>query len=199
MNSPYRPQQPQATSPQRSRRTLWIILAVCGGVLLLCCGGLVGLAALGATVKTAAVSKAVPGRTIAPKPAATVPRMTSTPSTTPPTTFAPAPPTTPAAAPTPASSPVSPHRRICRVTESAGSYYLNVTSAMDHNFQACAGATPYPGTLDDLLNLPGMDRRCILGDQYTAQNHALVGVYSDSASPNLTAAREFCTANGGTN
>jgi hypothetical protein len=102
---------------------------------------------------------------------------------------------------TPATSaaPVSVDRQICRVTGNGGTYYLLVTSATEHNFQACAGATPYAGTIDALLQLPGMDRRCILGDQYTAQNHAVVGVYSSKAAGDLAAARSFCSANGGTN
>jgi hypothetical protein len=103
------------------------------------------------------------------------------------------------AAPSTPATPVSADQRICRVTSNGGAYYLLVTSATEHNFQACAGAAPYAGTLDDLFKVPGMDRRCILPDQYTARNHAIVGVYSDTVTGNLTAARSFCFANGGTN
>jgi hypothetical protein len=90
-----------------------------------------------------------------------------------------------------------PDREICRVTDGGGSYYLLVTSATYHNFQACDGATPYDGTMDKLLNLPKMGRRCILGDRYTADTHAVVEVYSDTNSANMAAARRFCDANGG--
>jgi hypothetical protein len=113
------------------------------------------------------------------------------------------PPTAKAAEPTQGAEPevanpaTPPDREICRVTDNGGSYYLLVTSATYHNFQACDGATPYDGTMDKLLNLPKMGRRCILGDQYTADNHALVGVYSDTDSANMAAARRFCDANGG--
>lgn len=139
------------------------------------------------------------------------------PADRPPTTAGAAAPTTPSAMPTtplstapaPASSvpasttpttagPVDPNRRICRITTGAGVYYLNVTSAAAHNFRACDGAAPYAGTLDELLALPNMDRRCILGDDYTAREQAIVGVYSDTAKPNLDAALAFCHANGGT-
>jgi hypothetical protein len=98
---------------------------------------------------------------------------------------------------TAAANPNGPGRMLCKVTDS-GVYYLWVTSA-DHNFDACAGSPMQPITLDQLLAEPNMDRRCILGDAYTATHHAIVGVYSDTAAADLAAARAFCAANGGTN
>ena len=85
----------------------------------------------------------------------------------------------------------------CKVTN-GGIYYLKVTSAQVHNFRACAGADPYPGTTDDLFTLPQMDRRCTLGLDYTSREGALVAVYSDTPPANLAAAKQFCDANGGT-
>jgi hypothetical protein len=57
----------------------------------------------------------------------------------------------------------------------------------------------YSGTIDDLLNMSGMDRRCIADSNAAiAQFHALVAVYSDAAGSNLTAAAAFCQSVGAT-
>lgn len=157
-----------------------VIVAIAGGSALLCCGGVLALASL------------IPSTAVAPK--ATTAAAEPKASTDPPGTTAPPPPLTSAAAP---ASTAPPDRQICRVTDGAGSYYLYVTSATDHDFRACTGAVAYSGTIDGLLNLPGMDRRCILGAQYTAIYNAIVGVYSDTKTANLAAARRYCVAHGG--
>lgn len=100
--------------------------------------------------------------------------------------------------PTPTQEASTAGQEICGVSGRSGSYYLLVTSATDHNFKACDNAVQYTGTLDDLFKLPGMDRRCILGDAYTSANDALVAVYSDTKPDDLAAADAFCRANGGT-
>jgi cell division septation protein DedD len=189
--SPYN--QP-APASSRSRRRLWIILGSIGACLILCCAGLVILGAI------------IGPPTPAPRPAAAESASTSGPSPSPtpsPTTVAAPSPAPSGAAPTPiASSPTPaapPDREICQVTDHGGSYYLYVTSAQAHNFQACAGAKTYNGTIDQLvLSNSTMDRRCILGDAYTAAHQAIVGVYSDTRSADLAAAQQFCAANGGT-
>lgn len=45
---PYQP-HPYGTPPKKSNKVLWIVLGVVGAVLLLCCGGIVGLFFLGVT------------------------------------------------------------------------------------------------------------------------------------------------------
>jgi hypothetical protein len=88
---------------------------------------------------------------------------------------------------------------VCRVTENGGTYYRSVASFTEHDFRACDGATPYPGFVYDLLDEPNVDRRCVLdSDSAIAKFHALVGVYSNTKSSNLAAARRFCSAHGGT-
>ncbi len=107
-------------------------------------------------------------------------------------------PRSPIGADTPAATRTGPDQVVCQVTD-GGVYYLAVTSAADHNFSACAAGSPYPGTVYDLLGgVPGVDRRCILGDRYTEANRAIVAVYSDTKPEDLAAARAFCDANGGT-
>jgi hypothetical protein len=79
-------------------------------------------------------------------------------------------------------------------------FYRNVVSFSEHDFRACNGSAPHPGFIEDLLNQPNMDRRCVLDSgRAIAEFHALVGVYSDTKSSNLAAARRFCNAHGGTN
>jgi len=89
--------------------------------------------------------------------------------------------------------------RLCKVTATSGGvYYLDVTSATEHDFRACNGAEPYNGTLDTLLAMSGMDRRCILdSNEAIARFRALVGVYSDTMDGNISAARQFCRSQGG--
>jgi hypothetical protein len=97
------------------------------------------------------------------------------------------------------SNSAIPNEEICRVADSAGSYYLNVTSEPSYRASACSGAEPFSGAIHDLLNLPGVHRRCILGSDYAVTStHAVVSVYSDGEVPNLSAAKAFCYAHGGT-
>ena len=107
---------------------------------------------------------------------------------------------TPSTAPSSAPSTATPaSTEICRVAYSGGTIYLYVTSATAHNFKACDGGTPYAGTIDQLLSSgSGIDRRCILGSDYTSQNRAALAVYSDTARGDMKAAQRFCNANGGT-
>lgn len=71
---------------------------------------------------------------------------------------------------------------------------------MAHNFTEC-GTPPalYSGTIDDLLKLPGMDRRCMAGNADVAQEQADIGVYSDTKRADLAAAKAFCSAKGWSN
>lgn len=93
-----------------------------------------------------------------------------------------------------------PDRMICRMDAGGGSFYLLIVSATAHDFSACAGSTPYNGTIDQLLNgTNGIDRRCFLGNSFIAQWHASGGVYSDKKKADLAAERDYCSANGGTN
>ncbi|MEV8510828.1 hypothetical protein [Dactylosporangium sp. NPDC051484] len=211
--SPYPPQiagwPPPPLAPRR-RTAVWkIVLIVVGSLFALC----MGLAILGAIVgpppaKPAAKKEAAAPPVAATNAAATSAAAVTTQAAPPPTTTAPAPPptTTTAAAPPPSPTttttqpPAVKNRMICKVTEGGGTYYRYVTSASEHNFSACADGTEVPGTIDDLLLGPGnINRRCILGDTAIAMYHALVGVYSDTGTKNLAAARAYCDANGGTN
>jgi hypothetical protein len=104
----------------------------------------------------------------------------------------------PSTAPT-ASPASSQSEHICQVTSGGGTYFLSVTNVQGQDLRACAGATTYSGRLDSLLNMPGMDRRCVLDSAASvAQYHAVVGIYSDVTSSNLKAAQTFCTDNHGT-
>lgn len=84
--------------------------------------------------------------------------------------------------------------KICKIDDGNGTYYLNISSATAHNFTAC-GTPPalYSGTIDDLLRLPGMDRRCMSGNADVAQEQADIGVYSDTKQADLAAAKAFCS------
>ena len=89
---------------------------------------------------------------------------------------------------------------ICRLSQHGGTYYLYVTGDATQSFGACAGATPYVGTIGQLLSsAPGMDRRCVLDPDHNGHSHndATVAVYSDRMRQNLTAANAYCDANGG--
>ena len=89
---------------------------------------------------------------------------------------------------------------ICRLAEHGGIFYLYVTSAATDTFTACAGATPYVGTIGQLLSsAPGMDRRCVLDLDHDnhSRNDGTVAVYSDRMRQNQTAAHAYCNANAG--
>ena len=89
---------------------------------------------------------------------------------------------------------------ICRLAEHGGVFYLYVTGDATHTFMACAGATPYVGTIGQLLSsAPGVDRRCVLDPDHDnhSGNDATVTVYSDNMRQNQTAAHAYCNANGG--
>jgi hypothetical protein len=93
----------------------------------------------------------------------------------------------------------SPVRAICTVTDGGGTYHLAVTSAATHNFGVCTGWPRFPGTLDDLFAVPGMDRRCLSGNDFAVSDGALVGVYSGSGRADLAAAQRFCASRGWSN
>jgi hypothetical protein len=134
---------------------------------------------------------------------------------TPPTTAAPATPAAapsssrPAAAPTtaaakpapttPVASPSTPNTVICRFDVNGGTYYLDVTSATEHNFSACDGGSMTNANLDDLFAIPGVDRRCFLPNEATIEFHALVAVYSSNKAADLAVAKQFCDQYHGTN
>jgi hypothetical protein len=173
---------PQHAAPSTlSRRTLAIVLASIAGVLVLCCAGAIHAGLFAGPPKTGAATAVW----AAPASAATA--ASPTPAETPSTSSAP-------------TTATLPSTEICKVAYNGGTIYLYVTSATAHNFKACAGGTPYAGTIDQLLSsASGIDRRCILGSDYTTQNKAAVAVYSDTARGDMKAAQRFCNANGGTN
>jgi hypothetical protein len=101
-------------------------------------------------------------------------------------------PTTPAAvATTPAGQP---DRMVCKVESEGGTYYLLLVSAMDHNFSACAGNPTVD--FDDMISISGMDRRCVLSNQFISANGAAGGIYSDGKAKDLAAARSACDIDG---
>jgi hypothetical protein len=103
--------------------------------------------------------------------------------------------------PSRAGRPYRSGREICQVTESGGTYYRLDISEPEHDLRACGGWPRYtaPGELDDLLNIPGMDRRCIVASNAAiVRNHAIIGVYSDTKTADLGGARAYCQAEGGT-
>jgi hypothetical protein len=100
----------------------------------------------------------------------------------------------------PARSAQSDWIKICKITDGNGIFYLNISSAAARDFTECGGAPAfYNGTIDDLLKLPGMDRRCMAGDADVAQEQASIGVYSDTKRSDLTAAKAFCSTKGWSN
>jgi hypothetical protein len=187
---------PQPLPPRRPAR-VWKIVAIVTGALFALC---VGLVVLGLIVGPQPTKTA--DHPAAPAPVATTsPALVAT-SAAPATSAAvPPPATSRPAAPPPATTTQAPaappSAELCKVTGGGATYYRWVTSATDHNFTACQGATVVPGTVDDLLKQDNMDRRCILGDEATARYDAIVGVYSDTNAKNLAAARAWCKANGG--
>jgi hypothetical protein len=77
----------------------------------------------------------------------------------------------------------------------SGSFYLSVTSAADHDFSVCDGATQVAGNLDSLFaSDPTMDRRCLSSNDNVIEDHALVGVYSSSKPDDLAGARDYCAS-----
>jgi len=174
------------------RRPLpWILAGV--GLLAMCCGALTVLGLIVDPPKTKATSS-----TARASSAPAVPATSASASPTPKPSPTPPPSSKPAAKPS-SAAPADPDHRLCRLTSDGGTYYVWITSATAHRFDACAGGTVDPRTVDDLLlGTPGMDRRCILGDAYTQAHEAIVGVYSDTKAANLAAARSFCAAGGGT-
>jgi hypothetical protein len=186
------PSQPYPpVPPRKSHRTLWIVLGSIAGVLVLCCVGALILGAVLLAPKTRPAGAAASVAVRAPLPPS--PSVHLTPPS--PTTAK----TTPPPAPTTAAASVDPGREICSFVEGGGTYYRLVTSETDYNMSACVGGTRYTGTLEDLFTIPGMDRRCILGDAGMATFDAIVGVYSDTKKADLVAARAFCQQYGGSN
>lgn len=91
-----------------------------------------------------------------------------------------------------------PDNMTCRAVDprTGGVYYLSVSSGSWRTLTACNGHEPYDATVGELLDLPGVDRRCFAPDNYFP--HQLVAVYSGRGL-GLTAAEEFCRAVGGSN
>jgi hypothetical protein len=176
---------PQHAAPSRfSRRTLAIVLASIGGVLVLCCAGAIHIGLFAGPAKTGAATAIWTATALPDAPAATSPTPGDTPSSAP-TSSDP-------------SAATLPTTEICQVAYNGGTIYLYVTSATAHNFKACDGGTPYAGTIDQLVSSgSGINRQCDLGSGYTAQNNAAVAVYSDAAHGDMKAAQRFCSASAG--
>jgi hypothetical protein len=170
---------PQHAAPSEiSRRTLVIIIASIGGLLVLCCAGAIHVGVFGGPPKTGAGAAMWTATALPVAPTAS-PTPAETPSTA-----------TESSAPSTATA-------ICQVGANGGTFYLYLTGASADTFTGCGGGTPYAGTIDDLLSsTPGMDHRCDLGGNH-AQSGAVVAVYSDTSRTNMRAARKFCDAYSG--
>jgi hypothetical protein len=178
---------PQA-APKKGMSTGKVLAIIgAGSFALYCVGGVIAAATSdsGKAGYKAAIGATTPTAEPATPTLAATPTRAATPA-------APAPPTK-------AAIPTVHDRQICRVTDYGGSYYLLVTSAAEHDFRACGGATLYPGTLDNLFAVPNMDRRCILPSESIGFFHALVAVYSDTVPADRSAAKAFCDTYKGTN
>jgi hypothetical protein len=137
-----------------------------------------------------------------PTPKPGQPAASPAPQAVPPSAAGPPPPPAPSAATSsaPAQSEEPDWVKICKITEGNGAFYLHISSAVAHNFTKC-GIPPalYSGTIDDLLKLPGMDRRCLASNADVAQEQADISVYSDTERADLAAAKTFCSAKGRSN
>ena len=171
---------PQHAAPSDiSRRTLVIILASIGGLLVLCCVGAIQVGLFGGPPKTGGATAIWPATALPAAPTAS-PTPAETPSTE------------------PASSASSTGTAICQVGANGGTFYLYVTGATADTFTGCSGGTPYAGTIDDLQSsTPGMDHRCDLGGDHARGSGAVVAVYSDTSRADMRAARRFCDAYAG--
>jgi len=161
------------------------------------------------TASTPTSITAAPVTTTATPPASTTTdkptvRSTTAPTTTTttPATSTQAPPptvtTTPSATPAPQPPAVVSDSTHCRLLAGGGTVYVSITSAVAHNFSACAGGTQVS---DDsfLALLSGdapFDRRCVSSSDNARQDQAIIGVYSSAKDANLAAARTFCTGQG---
>jgi hypothetical protein len=185
-----------------SRRTPVIGLASVAAVLVLYSLGTVVIGRFGGSPK-AQTDAAVWAPSASAKASSAGPATADSPSTGA-TTLSPS---LAFAGPSPTSRPSSTRgtaapadTKICRLAEHDGTFFLYVTSDATHTFTACAGATPFVGTIGQLLSsAPGMDRRCLVDPDYDSHNHGdtTVAVYSDRMRQNLTAARAYCNATGG--
>ena len=88
-------------------------------------------------------------------------------------------------------------QEICASVDAAGTFYAVVTSP-DHNFTMCAMFKKFDGSLADLMQMPGMKRRCALSAQVDINVDAKeVAIYSDGQTGDLSEATEFCSLNQG--
>jgi len=185
-----------------NRRTAGIVTGVAGVVLATA----VALDPPPPAPVAAPVTTTPPAPTVS-SAATPAPRSTTNPSTTTPdrtTTVAPAttstsmvPPTTTTTTP-PALPPLaSADRVLCRVDEGSGAVYVSITSAVQHNFDACAGGQRLPEQDLQSAVLAGgstVDRRCVSSNDDVRRDDAIIGVYASSRSVDIAAARTFCTA-----
>lgn len=175
---------PQHAAPRRfSRRTQWIVGGAAIWVFVVATLGTVVQERGGGPDATNPAAAATP-RSLPAVSATPTGSPSNSPTGSPPS---PSPGTTTATLPT---------TQICRLTNNGGNFYLYVTSATAHNFAACAGATRYRGTIEQLLS-SGAQRRCDLGSDHAARNQAIVSVYSAAARADRAAARAYCSTNGG--
>jgi len=188
-----------------NRRTAGIVTGVAGVVLVTA----VALDPPPPAPVAAPVTTTPPAPTVS-STAAPAPPFTTTPSTTTPvrtTTVAPAtmststvPPTTTTTTPSapPALPPLASARDVlCRVNEGSGTVYVSITSAVQHNFDACAGGQRLPDQDLQSAMLAGgstVDRRCVSSNDDVRRDDAIIGVYASSRSVDIAAARTFCTA-----
>lgn len=106
------------------------------------------------------------------------------------------PPATTAGPATTSQLPREQAEEICSVKDSAGTYFLKITSYGDGDLSACAGGTQFKGDLDTLINMPTVDRRCIISPP-KGPYRAIVGVYSSTRTNDESAARARCAADNG--
>lgn len=175
------------------RHTVWIALASVGGAVML---GYLGAAIADGSQgpSQSRTDAAFWAPTDSPTPGAdgSAPQSLSTaPTSVPPS------PTTSTPSPTRGTAAPS-GTEICRLVEHGGTFYLYLTDAAARDLTACAGGTPFVGTIDQLLwSGSGMNRRCVLDPDHNARTDASVAVYSDRMRPDVSAARAYCDANGG--
>jgi hypothetical protein len=165
------------SATRKKRKWPWIV-----------CGILGALVALGAIANAVNLSPKPEQTPVSPAPAAPPPSAAAPSSTSAPNAAVPS---------APARSAQPDWIKICKITEGNGTFYLNISSAAAHNFTEC-GIAPafYSGTIEDLLKLPGMDRRCLTGNADVAQEQAVIGVYSDTKRADLAVAKAFCSTKG---
>ena len=89
---------------------------------------------------------------------------------------------------------------MCQANFNGGTYWLSISSAVDHNYILCTGYQLQADNLDAIFaSGPNVDRRCVSDNDYASSEGAVVGVYSSSSAADVAAARDFCAEAGWSN